>query len=146
MGHDDVLISASIRSLASNALGAGSDSASNGTSLNANYDIPNTVVPQSLGRLPTNGLANGNTTVNLLVAGQLYGPDRINQVDLRFAKVLRFGKTRTDVGIDLSNLFNTNDTTSYTAAFVYATNGAIWMPPTTIVSPRFLRFSHPQSD
>ena len=38
--------------------------------------------------------------------GTLYG-DRINQVDFRVSKILRFGR-RTNVGVDLFNLFNTN--------------------------------------
>ena len=32
---------------------------------------------------------------------------------MRFAKVVRLGRTRTDVGIDLWNLFNTNYATAY---------------------------------
>ena len=32
---------------------------------------------------------------------------------MRFAKVLRFGRTRSDVGIDLNNLLNTNYATGY---------------------------------
>ena len=31
---------------------------------------------------------------------------------MRFAKVFRFGRTRTDVGVDLWNLFNTNYVTT----------------------------------
>ena len=32
---------------------------------------------------------------------------------MRFAKVLRFGRTRTDVGVDLYNLLNSNYATGY---------------------------------
>ena len=39
-----------------------------------------------MGRLPTGGLVNGNTVVNLIVPGELYG-ERVNQVDVRMAKV-----------------------------------------------------------
>ena len=104
----DVLVSANIRSVPNANIGMGSNSATNGASRNANDNIPNTVVQQLLGRLPANGLANANTSVNLLIPGQLYGP-RVTQVDMRFAKVLKFGGTKADVGIDLYNLFNTND-------------------------------------
>jgi hypothetical protein len=38
-------------------------------------------------------------------------------------------------------LFNTNDTTTFDANFAYATNGATWLNPTSIVSPRFARFN-----
>ena len=93
-----------------------SASASNGTSLNANTPLPNTVVQQSLGRLPANGLANGTTTVNYISPGQSYG-ERVTQVDMRFAKVFKFAGRRADVGIDLYNLFNTNTPTAYEASF-----------------------------
>jgi hypothetical protein len=38
------------------------------------------------------------------VAGEVYG-ERATQVDMRFAKVVRFGRRRADVGIDPCNLF-----------------------------------------
>ena len=63
------------------------------------------------GRLPGGALANGTTTVNLLTPGQLYPDERLTQVDMRFAKIIRFGSRRADIGVDLYNLFNTNDTT-----------------------------------
>jgi len=106
----DVLVSANMRSVPGAVLGAGSTSASNGTSLNANIALPNTVVQQALGHLPGAGLANGTTTVNMMAPGQLYG-QRVTQVDMRFAKVFKFGGRRADVGIDLYNLFNTSDPT-----------------------------------
>ena len=37
----------------------------------------------------------------------MYG-DRLNQVDFRVSKILRFGERRANVGVDLFNLFNTN--------------------------------------
>jgi hypothetical protein len=138
----DLLVSAQFRSLNPNNVGGvGGGSATNGASLNANYQLPNSVVQQILGQLPAGSLINGTTTVNLLTPGQLYPDDRLNQVDMRFAKILRFGSTRADVGIDLYNLFNTNDTTTFDANFAYATNGATWLQPTAIVPPRFARFN-----
>ena len=134
----EVLVSMTVRSLPGTTLGAGAASATNGNSLDANYNVPNTVVQQLLGRLPPGGFANGNTTVNLLIPGELYG-DRVNQVDMRFAKILRFGGTRLDVGLDLYNLFNSNHTTGYEEVFDFATNGASWLQTTNIVSPRFVR-------
>ena len=114
----------------------GNDSASNGLSVAANYNVPNAVAQASLGRPLSNGAAN--TPVNMLLPGQLYG-ERINQVDLRAAKVLRFGRTRTLVGFDLYNLLNANPGLTYTQAF--GTNGALWLRPTTVLMPRFVRFN-----
>ncbi len=144
----DVLISANMRSVPGVNLGMGSTSATNGTSLTANYNVPNPIVQQTLGRLPANGLATGNTTVNLNLPSQVYG-ERVTQVDMRFAKIVRFGRMRADVGIDLYNVFNTSDVTAYLQTYDYATNGGAttattsdnYLRPTTIVSPRFARFN-----
>ena len=38
---------------------------------------------------------------------------------MRFAKILRFGGSRTDVGVDLYNLFNSNVTTAYQQTYQY---------------------------
>jgi hypothetical protein len=138
----DVLVSAQFRSLNPNNIGGvGGGSATNGASLNANVQLPNTVVQQLLGRLPAGALPNGTTTVNLLTPGQLYPDERLNQVDMRFAKIIRFGSRRADIGVDLYNVFNTNDTTGFDSNFAYTTNGATWLQPTAIVPPRFARFN-----
>jgi hypothetical protein len=134
----DVLVSASMRSLATTP---GGGVATNGASLAANYQVPNTVIQSSLGRLPANALPTGNTTVNLLLPGQLYSLDRINLMDMRFAKIIRLRGKRTDIGIDLYNLFNSNVTTSYQQTYEYATNGKAWLTPTGIASPRLARFN-----
>jgi hypothetical protein len=134
----DVLVSTTVRS--SRAV-AGADVASSGTSLSANYQIPNTVVQQYLGRLPAGGFATGTTTVNLLSPGDLYPLQRNTQVDLRVAKILHFGKTRVDVGVDLYNLLNANTVTTYDQTYLYTNNGATWLTPTGIMAPRLLRFN-----
>lgn len=137
----DVLVSATIRSTLSLVPFS---SASNGISQSANYNIPNTVVQQSLGRLPTGGTATGNTSVNLLVPGQMYPDDRISLMDMRFAKILRFGGRRIDLGIDLYNVFNASFASLYDQTYDYAPtpeNPQGWMTPTTIVQPRYVRFN-----
>ena len=131
-----VLVSASMRSI---EVTPGGGVATSGISLAANYVVPNTVIAQALGRLPANALATGTTTVNLLNPGELYSLERTNLVDMRFAKVLRFGGSRTDVGVDLYNLFNSNVTTAYQQTYEYRTNGAAWLTPTAIAAPRLAR-------
>ena len=136
----DVLVSGQFRSRNPANIGAvGGASASNGSSLNANVQVPNTVVQQLLGRLPGTALATGNTTINLLTTGEMYPSERLNQVDMRFAKILRFDNRRLDIAIDLYNLFNTNHTTGFDGNYGLATNGADWLRPTSIVAPRFAR-------
>jgi hypothetical protein len=141
----DVLVSAQFRSLnAANTLAAlvGAQSASNGASLNANTAVPNSVIISQIGRAPGTALPNQTTTVNLVEEGQLYPDERVNQVDMRFAKIFRFGGKRLDVGMDLYNLFNTSDGTAFDQNYDYGVaEGGEFLRPTTIVSPRFLRFN-----
>jgi hypothetical protein len=133
----DVLASTTIRSIRTVA----SQNASNGASLSANYQIPNTVVQGLLGRLPAGATAAQNTTVNLLSPSELYPLERRTEVDVRLAKILRIAGTRLDVGFDLYNLFNTNATTSYQQTYLYSNNGATWLDPTAILGPRLARFN-----
>jgi hypothetical protein len=130
----DVQVSGILRSQAN--VSPGGTPGSNGGSLSANYNVTNAQVIAALGR-PLAGSAQ-NTSVNLTLPGQLYG-DRINSIDMRFAKILRFGDTRTNIGIDLYNLFNANTATGYSQGFGF--DGANWLRPTGILNPRFVRFN-----
>ena len=132
----DLAVSASFQFKPGTLGVGGNDTATNGTSVAANYNVPNAVAAASLGR-PLS-LSAVNTAVNMLLPGQLYG-ERVNQVDLRFAKVLRFGRTKTLVGLDLYNLFNANPGLTYGQA--WGADGATWLRPTSILYPRFVRFN-----
>ena len=132
----DVLVSGIFRSQANAQPGA--DPGTNGTSRTATYRMNAAQFLAATGRPLATGLATQD--VNLVLPGDVYG-DRINVVDMRFAKVLRFGKTRTNVGIDLYNLFNSNTPTTYETVYDPATNGARWMQPTAVLLPRFMRFN-----
>jgi hypothetical protein len=65
---------------------------------------------------------------------------------MRFAKVLRFGRTRSEIGIDLNNLLNTNYPTGYNTTYTYSVGntlqGGTWGNPTSIYGPRFLRVNY----
>src|SRR5215212_9639132 len=76
--------------------------------------------------------------VNIVLPGAIYG-DRVNAVDMRFSKILRFGTKRANVGLDLYNMFNANTPTSYETVYDPATNGARWLQPTAVLAPRFVR-------
>jgi hypothetical protein len=113
--------------------------ATNGLSQSANYNVTSAILQQStLGRPLATGLAF--QTVDLTLPGDVY-PDRINSLDLRLAKILRFGRTRTNVGIDFYNLFNSNTGTAYNQVFDVQTAGATWLRPTTVLAARFARFN-----
>ena len=79
-----------------------------------------------------------NVTVNLVEPGTLYG-DRINEIDLRIAKILTFGRTRTNVGFDVYNLTNVAPALSYNQA--YSPTTTTWLTPTGVLQPRFWKFS-----
>lgn len=93
------------------------------------------MVAQSLGR---NLAGNApNATVNLITPGTMYG-DRVNELDLRVAKVLKFGRTKTLVGVDVYNVLNSNAVLSYNQSFI---SGGSWLIPTSIMTARFAKFS-----
>jgi hypothetical protein len=75
--------------------------------------------------------------INLLQPGQVYG-DRINQIDMRFGKILNIGSSRANVAVDLLNLFNANTPTSYQQNYG---DGTRYLQPLTILNPRFVRFN-----
>lgn len=130
----DVLVSAIIRSQP--AITPANTVATSGSSLAANFIVSSAQVQQAIGRPLAGGAAN--TTVNLLRPGQLY-PDRLNAVDVRLAKIVRFGRNRTDIGVDLYNLFNSNTGTAFNQNF--GVDGSSWLRPTQILNPRFVRFN-----
>jgi hypothetical protein len=104
------------------------------------WQIPNTMVRDLLGFLPPGLLATGNTNVSLIDSDhRLFGEGRRTQVDMRFAKVLRFGRTRTDVGVDLWNVFNTNYVTGYEDTFTAGSD--TFYTPESIYPPRFVRLN-----
>jgi hypothetical protein len=106
-----------------------------GPPLAANYAAPNAVVAPSLGR---NLSANApSVTVNLIVPGSLYG-DRITQFDLRLAKVLKHGRSRTAVGVELYNVLNAHAVLTYNNTFV---PGGPWLQPLTVATPRLLKIT-----
>jgi hypothetical protein len=133
----DVQLSAIWRSVANTVPQTDQNAvATNGLSLNANYDVTAAQVQAAIGRPLPGGAAT--QSVNLALPGQVFGP-RISTVDLRVTKLLRFGRTKTAVGLDLYNLFNDNTGTTFNQAF--GTDGFTWLRPTAVMSPRFVRFN-----
>ena len=104
-----------------------------GPILAANYAASNAVVAPSLGR-PLSGNA-ANVTVNLVPPGAMYG-NRINQIDFRVAKRLRYRALRTLVALDIYNALNASAVLTYNNTFV---PGGPWLQPLTIITPRFLQ-------
>ena len=104
-----------------------------GPMLAANYAAPNSVVAQSLGRNLSGNAAN--VTVNLVPPGTMYG-DRVNELDVRVAKVLRRGGSQTTIAIEMYNAVNSSAVLSYNNAFI---PGGTWLQPLTVLTPRFIK-------
>jgi hypothetical protein len=101
----------------------------------ANFNASNVVVQPSLGRPLSGGAAN--VTLSLIAPSSLRG-DRVNQLDLRIGKVLRFGPVRASVNLDMFNALN--------GAAVLALNNTFgattpWQVPRAILQARTLRVS-----
>ena len=74
--------------------------------------------------------------------GELY-VERLNQLDLRLAKVFRVRGTRTNVNFDFYNVLNANSVLSENFAYSTVTPGpgvSGWRSPTTILLPRLFKF------
>ena len=115
----DVQVAATLRSLP-------------GPQLSANYIASNAQVQPSLGRPLSGGAAN--VTVNLVEPGTMYG-EQTSLLDLRFGKILRFGRYRSSVNLDLSNALNSSGVTSLN------NNYSAWQRPTGIHQARLAKIS-----
>jgi hypothetical protein len=105
-----------------------------GAMLAANYNLPAATSAGFLGRAPSGGVAN--VTVNMVAPGSLYG-DRVNQLDLRFSKILRFGGTRTKISLDLYNSLNANPALTYNNTYSPTTTS--WLTPTSVLAARVMK-------
>jgi hypothetical protein len=129
----DLLLSTSFRSVPGTftSLTNVGSTGSNGFSVNAVYTPTPAELQNTLGRLQSNFLAQ----YNLLLPGQLYTP-RLTYFDFRVAKILKIGGTRTQVGFDLYNLFNSNTATGLNQNY-----GTTFLNPTSIQDARTARFN-----
>ena len=104
-----------------------------GGELDANYTVSNAVVSQSLGRNLSGNAPN--VTVNLIQPGTLYGA-RVNELDLRVAKILNFRQKRATVSADIYNLLNSSAVLTYNQAFIPS---GTWLTPTGVMQARFAK-------
>jgi hypothetical protein len=103
------------------------------TDLSALWVVPNSVVQQALGRPLAGGAANA--TVNLVPSGTMFAP-RVNQFDIRLAKILKFGRTRTQISLDCYNCTNNDTPLSFNQTYV---PGGQWLTPTSVMVARFFK-------
>jgi hypothetical protein len=101
-----------------------------GVPLQANWSIPNATVRQWIGR----DLAGSapNITVNLLSPGEMRS-DRVNILDFRVGKVVRQGRHRALVAVDLYNALNLDTVLVYNQTYVPTGS---WLIPQTVLTAR----------
>jgi hypothetical protein len=66
--------------------------------------------------------------------------DRLNQLDLRFSKIFKFGsKSTLDANFDIYNTFNSDAVLTENATYSGA-NGGAWLLPTSVIQGRIIKF------
>lgn len=90
----------------------------------------------TLGRALAGGQAN--MTINIVEPGSAY-VERLNQLDMRIGKVIRYGRTRSTINLDIYNALNTDAMRTINNAY------ASWIGPgyrpTGVLIPRFFKIS-----
>jgi hypothetical protein len=134
----DVLVSGTFRSLpyAGSEFPSIQSQSLSGQALALN--IPGVVNTTSLNR----PFGSGNVVefLNIVQPGALYGA-RLNAVDLRFGKILKYNRTRTQVTLDVYNLMNSNTTEVYQRNYSAPGPGATYLNPLSIMSARFFKIT-----
>ena len=102
-----------------------------GPEILGNYAVSNAQIASTLGR----NLSGGRTvtSVNIIEPGTMYG-DRLNQIDFRASKVVRFGRMRLNANVDIFNVMNANAVVRQNNTY-----GAAWQRPQFIMLGRFLK-------
>ena len=102
-----------------------------GPEILATYALPTATAARTLGRPLSGGAAN--VTLGLIRPGTVYG-DRVNQVDFRVGKVLRYGRYKGTISLDLYNALNVGAIMGQNNTF-----GSSWLRPTSIMPARFAK-------
>jgi len=101
-----------------------------GPEIQANFVAANAVIVPSLGRNLAGNASN--KSINLVEPGTMYG-ERLNQLDVRVAKILRFGSLRATLNLDIYNALNVDTVLAQNNAF------ASWQRPQSIILARFAK-------
>jgi len=105
-----------------------------GTNYSANSTYSLAQIQPSLGRPLSGGVTT--VTIPLVKPYSLYGP-RINQLDFRLSKVIRFTENlHLQLNMDVYNIFNAN-----TPVTIFGTYGPNWGHPTQVLDGRLAKFS-----
>ena len=100
-----------------------------GIPVQATFVARNADAAPSLGR----NLSGGSATISLLEPNTLF-EDGLNQVDLRFTKIVPIGGGRVRGSLDIYNLFNSSPVLGVNSRF-----GPQWLQPTRILDARLVK-------
>ena len=73
--------------------------------------------------------------IDLIPPNTMY-EDRLQQLDLRFSRIFRFGTTRLQGSADVYNLFNASNVLNMTTRY-----GTAWLSPISIMGGRLFKFT-----
>ncbi len=106
-----------------------------GNDYNANFTATNAVLASSstLGR-PLSGNA-ANISIALLAPNSTF-IERRNELDMRFGKIIRFGRMRNVISLDVFNMLNSDALVTLNQSF------ASWLAPTEILNARLMKISY----
>src|SRR4029078_9647176 len=69
---------------------------------------------------------------------------RLHQLDIKFSKIFRSGRTRTLVGLDIYNAFNVENISGQDNVYTPVPGGqAVWQVPNLILQARFIKIKRP---
>jgi hypothetical protein len=105
---------------------------------------PGSAIAQSLGR--TLASSATTSTLSVLAPETLYG-DRASDLDLRIGKIIKAGRTRSNVALDIVNVLNSDAVLLYNSLLgTYSASGVFtpnvtWPSPTSVLQARLARIS-----
>jgi hypothetical protein len=111
-----------------------------GIALAANYSYTGAQAAAFIGRSAAGSPAV--VTINLAEPGSVWG-DRLNELDFRIGKNLRFGRNRGQIALDLYNALNRNSaiTNNQTFSPSVTTTSAAWLSPTGVMTARIAKIT-----
>jgi hypothetical protein len=101
----------------------------------ANLQVPAADIARTLGRAPSGGVQT--IQVNLFNANEEFY-DQVTIVDLRVGKLLRLGRMRANLAVDVYNALNASTGQTYNNTYTL-TNPSLWGTPTLILPARFAK-------
>ena len=107
-----------------------------GPQIAANVTVTNADI--AAGRVQGLGRATflaAQATTNVIEPGAVFG-DRLNQIDFRVTKIFNVGRGKLEANFDLYNLANSDAILLQNNTF-----GATWTRPTSVIQPRFVKFT-----